>query len=189
MIRKITSTLGVRNLLVLGLVGSLALGGATVAFADDRDEPIVNRRDEQLDTDVDARDDDDLDDGNTGDAVTGATGATGATGITGASFDRGTLASVSASPSAAPAQLDTGDATRSNDGTIGGDTTAAAAPPAPPAPLDTGDATRSNDGTIGGDTTAAAAPPPPVNDDSNDADSVSGGESADSGDSGDDSDD
>ena len=180
MIRKIASTLGVRNLLVLGLVGSLALGGATVAFADDRDEPIVNRREEQLDTDVDARDDDDLDDGDDVDA---------ATGITGASFDRGTLASVSASPSAAPAQLDTGDATRSNDGTIGGDTTAAAAPPAPPAPLDTGDATRSNDGTIGGDTTAAAAPPPPVNDDSNDADSVSGGESADSGDSGDDSDD
>lgn len=176
MIQKITAAARGRNLLVLALVGSLAMGVATVAFAEDREEPFIDRRDELVDTDVDARDDDDLDDGDDVDAataVTGATGATAATGVTGSSFDGGTLATgtATASPSASPAPLDTGDATRSNDGTVGGDTTAA--PPPPPATADPATGYATNDGD-------SASVDDEASDDGNDGDS---------GDSGDDSDD
>jgi hypothetical protein len=141
MIRTLTSALGTRNLLVLGLVGSLALGGATVVFADDRDDAI-NRREDLIQADVEARDDDGLDDA-TGDGNGTVTAAstdrasagndasrTGRDRDTGGTRDRDTGArSGTGDTAAAPAAQDTGD-TRSNDGTVGGDTTAAQRPPA-----------------------------------------------------------
>jgi len=144
MIRKLIAALGTRNLLVLGLVGSLALGGATVAFAEDRDEAI-NRREDSVQAEVDARDDD-LDDGEdpTGNVRVDATG------------DRAT-----GDPSRASRDRDT-NRTRDRDTRTGTGGSAAASP------QDTGD-TRSNDGTVGGDTTAA---PRPQADDSNDGNSA-----------------
>ena len=148
MIRRLIAALGTRNLLVLGLVGSLALGGATVAFAEDRDEAI-NRREDSVQAEVDASDDD-LDDGEdptgnvrvdaTGDRATGDASRASRDRDTNSTRDRDTRTGTGTGGGAAASPQDTGDP-RSNDGTVGGDTTAA-----PRAQADD-----SNDGNSAGD--------------------------------------
>lgn len=138
MTRKLAGRMRPRNLVVLGVAGSLVMGGASAALASDtHKDPYIVRREDIVDADV-ALLDDDLDDGlddptsftidrataddNTRDRADDRRDATAdatrdATGET--------TGPAAGDPNASwPQQLDTGDATRSNDGTIGGATTA-----------------------------------------------------------------
>ena len=183
MMGKLVTRIGVRNLLVLGLIATMGLRGGTMAFARDSDDPAAFRREDLVTADLVAQDDDDDDvTGGVDDPKVGMNDATADTGDASRATHHNTGATArddTKHDGGAARPLDTGD-TRSNDGTIGGGTTAArldtgdtlsndgtigGGTTAPR--LDTGD-TLSNDGTIGGGTTAATAEPEPTGDDSGD---------------------
>lgn len=138
--QRLYERVGFRNLVVLGLAASLLLGAAGAVFADEAEDPMPARRDDVVEADLDLRDDDDDEDTNgTVDSLLME--------ATGNSRDVATGTVDQATGTVDQTALDTGDATPSNDGTVGGDTTAAPAAPAPAA--DSVDDTRADWGDSG----------------------------------------